>query len=72
MAPIYETKTLIYQSTANLGVKIFFGNATHLIHPEIRKMLERSLNGCQDSLQGRIQTDATDADASVSFTRSII
>ena len=41
---------LIYQSKkANLDMKILFDNITHLIDPEIRKMLERGLFGNQDS-----------------------
>ena len=41
MCPIFKTKMLIYQSKANLDVKILFGNIARLIDPEIRKMLEK-------------------------------
>ena len=47
MRPIFKTKWLIFHSKANLDVKNLFGNATHLIDPEIRKMLERGLYGNQ-------------------------
>ena len=50
MRPILETKILIYQSKANLDVKSLFGNITHLVDPEIRKMLEKGLIGSQDSI----------------------
>ena len=49
MRLMFETKMSIYQSKNNLDVKIFFGNITHLIDPEIRKMLENGLFGNQDS-----------------------
>ena len=45
MRLILETKILIYQSKANLDVKISFDNITHLIDPEIRKMLEKVFLG---------------------------
>ena len=48
--PIFETKILIDQSTANLDMKILFGNITHLRDAEIRKMLEKGLFGNQDSM----------------------
>ena len=37
---ILKTEMLIYQSKGNFDVKIFFGNITLLIYPEIRKVLE--------------------------------
>ena len=40
MRLIFKTETLINQSKANLDQKILFGNATHLIDPKIKKMLE--------------------------------
>ena len=49
MRPIFETKLLIYQSKANLDVKILFGNITHLIDLEIWEILEKGLFGDQDS-----------------------
>ena len=49
MRLMFETQTLICQSKANLDVKILFGNITHLINPEIRKLLKRYLYGNQDS-----------------------
>ena len=49
MRPIFETKMYIYQSKANSGVKILFGNITHLIDPKIRKILEKGLFGNQGS-----------------------
>ena len=42
-------KMFIYQSKANLDVESLFGNITHLVDPEVRKMLERGLFGNQDS-----------------------
>ena len=36
-----EIEMLIYQSKANLDVKILFGNITRLIASEIRRMLDR-------------------------------
>ena len=39
MGPIFKTKMLIYQSKANLNVKILFGKITHYLDPEIRKVL---------------------------------
>ena len=36
---------LIYQSRANLDVKISFGITSHLIEQKIRKMLERVFMG---------------------------
>ena len=48
MRPIFKTKLLIYQSKANFDVKMF-DDTTNLIDLEIRKMLERGLNGNQDS-----------------------
>ena len=50
MRSIFETKMLIYQSKANLDVKILFGNIIYLIDPEIRKMLDRDLCENQDSI----------------------
>ena len=44
-----ETKMLIFQSMANLEVKMLFGYITHFIDTEIRKMLEKALYGNQDS-----------------------
>ena len=49
MQPIFETKMLLYQSKANLDVKISCSNITHLINLEIRKMLDKGLSGNQDS-----------------------
>ena len=43
MRPIFENKMLIYQSKANLDVKIPYVNITHLIDSEMGLMLERSL-----------------------------
>ena len=40
MRPILKTKKLIYQSKANLDVKIVFSNIIYFIGQEIRKMLE--------------------------------
>ena len=31
--PIFKTKILIYQSKANLAMKILFGKVTHLLDP---------------------------------------
>ena len=45
MCQIFKTKMLIYQSKANLDVKILFGNITDLIGPEIMKMPEKGLLG---------------------------
>ena len=45
MQPIFESKMFIYQSKANLEVKIVLGN----IDPEIWKMLEKTLLENQDS-----------------------
>ena len=42
------TRLVIYQSKNNLDVKFLFGNITHFIDPEIKKMLERVLYGNQD------------------------
>ena len=39
MQPIFKTEMLIYQSKANLGVKILFDKITHHLEPEIRKLL---------------------------------
>ena len=44
MWPIFKTETLIYQSKANLDVKILFGKITHLLNPEIRSMLVRGIS----------------------------
>ena len=49
MWPIFETKMLIYQSKANLDVKILFREITDHLDPEIRKMLERCLYWNQHS-----------------------
>ena len=46
---IVKAKMLIYQSKANLDANILFGNINQLIDPEIRKMMERSLYGNQNS-----------------------
>ena len=44
MLLIFKTKMLIYQSKANLDANIFLlVSITHLIEPEIRKMLESCL-----------------------------
>ena len=45
---LLKNKILIYQSKANLDMKILFGKITHLIDPKIRKTLERSLYGNQN------------------------
>ena len=45
---ILKNKQLTYQSKANLNMKILLGDITHLIDPEIRKMLQRGLYGNQD------------------------
>ena len=42
---IFKDKVLIYQSKAKLDVNILFGNGTHLLGLEIRKMQVRSLYG---------------------------
>ena len=49
MRPIVETSMLIYQSKANLDVKILFGKIKQLQDPEIMKMLETGLFGNHDS-----------------------
>ena len=49
MRPIFKNRMLIYQSKADLDVKILFGKITHLVDPEIRKMLEWGLYENQDS-----------------------
>ena len=49
MQLIFNVEMFIYQSKANLDVKILFGDITHLVDPEIRKFLERGLYGNQDS-----------------------
>ena len=41
MKSIFKTNVSINQSKANLNVKILFGKITHLIDPEIRKMMKR-------------------------------
>ena len=43
MRLVFKTEVLIYKSKAKLNAKISFRNITHLIDPEIRKMLEREL-----------------------------
>ena len=48
MWPIFKTEMLIYQSRANLDVKILW-KINHLLDPEIRKMQERNLYGNRDS-----------------------
>ena len=48
--PIFKTEILIWQSNANLHVKILFGKITHLLDPVIRKMLIRCLHGPQHSM----------------------
>ena len=35
---MFKTKMLIFQSKANLDVRILFGNITHLIGPEIKPL----------------------------------
>ena len=40
---IFKTRSLIYQSQANLHEKILFGKITHLDDPIIRKMPARSV-----------------------------
>ena len=35
-----KTEMLIYQSKANADEKVLFGKITHILDPEIRKMLE--------------------------------
>ena len=49
MRPIFKTEMLMYQSKANLDVKILFGNITRYLDPEIRKMLIRGMFGNKDS-----------------------
>ena len=46
MLPIFKIEMFIYQSKAKLDMIILFGNFTHHLDPEIRKMLGRVL-GCQ-------------------------
>ena len=45
MLPIFKTEMLIYQSKANLDVKISIGKITHLEDPTTRKMPVRGLYG---------------------------
>ena len=49
MSPIFKIKMVIYQSKADLDVKILLGNIIHFIDPKIMKMMERGLYGNQDS-----------------------
>ena len=49
MRPIFETKMLIHRSKTNLDEIILFGKITHHLDLEIREMLEKGLNGNQDS-----------------------
>ena len=46
---VFKTKILIYQSKANLDEKILFGETTHHLDPEIRKMLVRGMFGNENS-----------------------
>ena len=47
---IFKTETLIYQSKANLDVKMTFDKITHYLDPEIRKMLVTGLHGKENSV----------------------
>ena len=49
MRPIFKTKMLIYQSKAKLDENTMFGNITHHLNQEIRKMLVRGMFGNNDS-----------------------
>ena len=49
LLPIFKTDMLIYQSKANLHVKIFIRNISHLIDPEIRKILLKGVLGNKNS-----------------------
>ena len=46
---IFKIKLLIYQSKANLDVKILFGKITHYLDPEIKKILVRGMLGNENS-----------------------
>ena len=46
---IFQTEMLIYQSTANLGVKTLFREIAHRFDTEIRKILVGSLYGNKHS-----------------------
>ena len=41
MRPIFKTEMFIHQSWVSFDVKFLFGQITHRIDPEIRKMLVR-------------------------------
>ena len=49
MRPIFKTKVLIYQSKANLDVKILFGKIKHLKDPTTIKMLVKVCIGIENS-----------------------
>ena len=49
MRPIFKAEMLIYQSKANLDEKILFGNFTHQLDPDVRKMLVSGKFGNEDS-----------------------
>ena len=48
--PIFKTKVLTYQSTANLDENILFGKIAHLQDPKISKMLVRCCMGAENSM----------------------
>ena len=45
MRPTFKTDMVIYQSMADLYVKISFLKVTHLLHSEIRTLLVKDLFG---------------------------
>ena len=49
MRPIFKTGMLIYQSKANLDEKHLFGEITHHLDQEIRKMMANGKFGNEDS-----------------------
>ena len=49
MRPIFKIEMLICQSKANLHMKTLFDNIPHLVDPEIRKMLVKSMFGNKNS-----------------------
>ena len=48
MRPIFKSEMSIYQSKANLCVKILFGKLTHHLDPKIRQILIRGMFGNED------------------------
>ena len=47
--PIFKNEMFFYQFKANLGAKSFHGKITHLLYPNIRKMLTRGVCGNESS-----------------------